>query len=147
MTSQAAGHAGACSILGLALCWGAAPALAAQFDCVIEPSQVLELRSPIEGLIERVNVDRGDFVKKGQELAVLDTAVDRAAAAIAKQRSQMEGAVRSGESGASLSVFGRTVCRAGCRRCKTSLPSSTARGRAPTRGRWTAPTPPTAART
>jgi RND family efflux transporter MFP subunit len=98
MTSQVASRAAACSMLGSVLCWGASAALAAQFDCVIEPSQVLELRSPIEGLIERVNVDRGDFVKKGQELAVLDTSVDRAAAAIAKQRSQMEGAVRSGES-------------------------------------------------
>jgi RND family efflux transporter MFP subunit len=75
-----------------------ASALGAEFDCVIEPRQVLELRSPIEGLIERINVDRGDLVKKGQELAVLDSAVDRAQAAIAKQRSQMDGAVRSGES-------------------------------------------------
>lgn len=87
------------SIFG-ALIFAGAPAsgLGAEFDCVIEPRQVLELRSPIEGLIERVNVDRGDYVKKGQELAVLDTAVDQVQAAIAKQRSQMEGAVRSGES-------------------------------------------------
>jgi len=75
-----------------------APGLGAEFDCIIEPRQVLELRSPIEGLIERVNVDRGDFVRKGQELAVLDTAVDRVQAAIARQRSQMGGAVHSGES-------------------------------------------------
>ncbi len=76
----------------------AGAALAGDFDCVIEPRQTIELRSPIEGLIERVNVDRGDFVRKGQELATLDTSVDRAQAAIAKQRSQMDGAVRSGES-------------------------------------------------
>ena len=76
----------------------ASSALAAEFDCVIEPRQSLELRSPIEGLIERVNVDRGDYVRKGQELAVLDTSVDRVQAAMAKQRSQMEGAVHSGES-------------------------------------------------
>src|SRR3970040_330414 len=76
----------------------ASSALAAEFDCVIEPRQSLELRSPIEGLIERVNVDRGDFVRKGQELAVLDTAVDRVQAAIARARSKMGGAVHSGES-------------------------------------------------
>ena len=87
------------SVIGFALCAGvSAAALAAEFDCIIEPRQVLELRSPIEGLIERVNVDRGDYVRKGQELAVLDTAVERVQAAIASQRSQMEGAVRSGES-------------------------------------------------
>jgi RND family efflux transporter MFP subunit len=75
----------------------AASVLGAEFDCIIEPRQVLELRSPIEGLIERVNVDRGDYVKKGQELAVLDTAVERVQAAIARKRSMMEGAVKSGE--------------------------------------------------
>jgi RND family efflux transporter MFP subunit len=75
-----------------------AVALAGEFDCVIEPKQVIELRSPLEGLIERINVDRGDIVRRGQELVVLDTSLERAAAAIARQRSEMEGAVRSGES-------------------------------------------------
>lgn len=75
-----------------------AAAQAGDFDCVIEPRQVIEVRSPIEGLIDRVNVDRGDVVRKGQELAVLDTSLERAAAAIARQRSEMDGAVRSWES-------------------------------------------------
>lgn len=78
-------------------------ATGAEFNCVIEPRQVLELRSPIEGLIERVNVDRGDYVKKGQELAVLDTSVDRVQAAIAGHRSQMDGAVLSWQSRGELS--------------------------------------------
>jgi RND family efflux transporter MFP subunit len=75
-----------------------APSAAAGFDCVIEPRKVLEIRAPIEGLIEKVGVDRGDLVRAGQEIAVLDTGVERIAAAIAKHRSEMEGAVRSGES-------------------------------------------------
>jgi RND family efflux transporter MFP subunit len=73
-------------------------ALAGDFDCVIEPKQVIELRSPLEGLIDRVLVDRGDVIKKGQELVLLDTTLERAQAAIARQRSQMEGALRSSES-------------------------------------------------
>lgn len=83
-----------------ALAWLAVPAAAwaGDFDCVIEPKQVIELRSPLEGLIERVQVDRGDFVRMGQELVVLDTSLERVQAAIARQRSQMEGAIRSGES-------------------------------------------------
>jgi RND family efflux transporter MFP subunit len=72
--------------------------LAEEFDCIIEPRQVLELRSPIEGLIETVEVSRGDLVHKGQVLAVLDTAVDQVAAEMARQRSKMEGAIRAGES-------------------------------------------------
>lgn len=76
----------------------AQPGVAGEFDCVIEPRQVLELRAPIEGLIESISVDRGDLVRRGQTLAVLDSSVDRASAAVARQRSQMEGAIRSGES-------------------------------------------------
>lgn len=71
---------------------------AAEFDCIIEPRQVLEIRSPLEGLVETMKVDRGDLVSKGQVLAELDTSVDRAQAAIATHRAEMEGAVRSGES-------------------------------------------------
>jgi RND family efflux transporter MFP subunit len=75
-----------------------APAHSGEFDCVIEARKTLELRSPIEGLIDRMSVDRGDLVRQGQEVAVLDTAVDRAQADIARHRSTMAGAVRSGES-------------------------------------------------
>ena len=77
---------------------------AAEFDCVIEPKQVLEIRSPLEGLVMKVNADRGELVRKGQELAVIDTSVDRAQAAIDKFRSELEGAVRSGESKVALTT-------------------------------------------
>lgn len=73
-------------------------AWAGEFDCIIEPRQILEIRSPLEGLVESMLVDRGDRVRKGQVLAELDTSVDRAQAAIAKHKSEMEGAIRSGES-------------------------------------------------
>jgi RND family efflux transporter MFP subunit len=85
-------------IVALPLAAAAVHAPAAQFDCIIEPRQVIELRSPLEGLIDRITVDRGDFVRKGQEVAVLDTSVEQIQAAIAKQRSQMEGAVAAGKS-------------------------------------------------
>lgn len=79
----------------------AAPALHAQageFDCVIEPRQVIEIRSPVEGLIEKLHVDRGEPVRKGQVIAELDASVERAAAAMSKQRAEMEGPVRSATS-------------------------------------------------
>ncbi len=88
-----------CLIVLLALSIAGPPqASAAEFDCIIEPSKVLEIRSPLDGLVETVTVDRGDIVAKGQVLAELDSSVDRAQAAISKHRSEMEGAVRSGES-------------------------------------------------
>lgn len=75
-----------------------AAATAGEFDCVIEPRRTIEVRAPLEGLIDKVNVDRGDTVRRGQELVVLDTSVDRATADIARQKSTMDGAIRSGES-------------------------------------------------
>ena len=88
-----------CAVLGVVTTLATMSDLsAAEFDCMIEPRQVLELRSPIEGLIDRINVDRGEFVKKGQVLAVLDTSVDRVSAEIAKHRANMEGAILAGRS-------------------------------------------------
>jgi RND family efflux transporter MFP subunit len=89
------------ALLSLAFAAGAAaasPAGAGEFDCVIEPRRVIEIRAPIEGIIEKVNVDRGDSVRRGQELVILDSAVDRASAAIARHRSVMEGALKSSQS-------------------------------------------------
>jgi len=85
------------SALVCACLCAAGAARGGDFDCVIEPRQVIELRSTVEGLIEKINVNRGDSVTKGQVLVVLDSAVDRAAAAVAKQRATMDGAIRSGE--------------------------------------------------
>jgi RND family efflux transporter MFP subunit len=89
-------------VMWRASCAGALLALplahGADFDCIVEPRQVIELRSPVEGLIERITVDRGDSVTRGQVLVTLDAGVERAAAAIARHRATMDGAIRSGES-------------------------------------------------
>jgi RND family efflux transporter MFP subunit len=90
--------------IGSALGLSSDSSAAADFDCVIEPRQVLEIRSPIEGLIERVNVDRGDYVVKGQVIAVLDSSIERAAATLAKQRAQMDSGVVAGHSRVELST-------------------------------------------
>lgn len=65
----------------------------AGFDCLIEPRQTVELRSPVEGLIARVLVDRGGWVKRGQVLVELDTQVEQATLAQARHRSQMSGRI------------------------------------------------------
>lgn len=83
--------------------WVSVNSAAAEFECVIQPRQVLEISSPIEGLIERVTVDRGDSVRKGQELAVINTSVEQVLAEGAKFRSQMIGATQAGASKAQLS--------------------------------------------
>ena len=57
----------------------ASPAAAAEsFDCVIDPSAMLRLGSPVAGLLAEVLVDRGDFVTAGQEVARLESGIDAA---------------------------------------------------------------------
>ncbi len=60
----------------LALCF-AAPAQAEMFDCVITPSNVVRVGSPVSGLLDEVFVDQGDLVKPGQRLATLRSEVER----------------------------------------------------------------------
>lgn len=92
--------------LALALA-GLAPAvaLAAEFDCLLEPRRVVEIRSPANGLIERINVDRGQVVRQGDVLVTLDSGYERASLDLARHRATMEGAVRSGESRVEFSTF------------------------------------------
>lgn len=76
------------ALLGLPL---AAPA--GNFECMLEPNQIIEVRSVVEGLIQRIYVQRGDDVRAGQVLVELDSAVERSAAAAAKYRSEADGRV------------------------------------------------------
>ena len=59
------------------------------FDCVIEPSMVVELSSSEDGIIEQVFVDRGDRVEANQILAKLESGLEQAALNYARERSQM----------------------------------------------------------
>jgi len=75
----------------LALATAAAGANAAPstqpLGCLIEPQETTSLGSPVTGIVEKLLVDRGDQVKKGQVLAVLRADVERAAAEVARSRS------------------------------------------------------------
>jgi RND family efflux transporter MFP subunit len=67
----------------------ATPALAEDFDCLIEPTQTIELRSPVVGVLERVHVRRGDKIRKGQLLVTLESDAEKAANDIAQFKAQM----------------------------------------------------------
>lgn len=78
---------------------------AAEFDCLLEPRRVVELRSPTSGLIDRITVDRGQFVRAGQVLVVLDSGLERASADVARHRATMEGPTRSSASRLEFATF------------------------------------------
>ena len=44
----------------------------AGYDCLIEPAQTVELGTPVTGMVEKVLVQRGDRVKRGQVLVGTD---------------------------------------------------------------------------
>src|SRR6476469_11021013 len=57
-------------------------------NCLIQPFVVITITTPVGGLLETVQVDRGDLVKEGQILATLDTSVERATGSV--QHAQAE---------------------------------------------------------
>ena len=71
--------------------WGSqstAYAVSSDLNCLIQPYVVITITTPVGGLLETVEVDRGDLVKEGQILATLDTSLERAQGSV--QHAQAE---------------------------------------------------------
>ena len=66
-----------------------------ELDAMIEPNQTVEIRSPSEGLIKAITVDRGDMVKKDQPLVLLDSGQDQATVALWRFKSKLEAPIKS----------------------------------------------------
>lgn len=90
-------HAGSCLFAVMA---SGAPVAASEgvFECLISPYQTVELRSPTDGLLDKILVRRGDRVEEGQTLVVLESSVEKSAVKIAKYRAQMNGRIQSSKS-------------------------------------------------
>jgi len=67
----------------------------AEFDCVIEPDEVINLSSPVPGILESISVDRSDLVKQGQVLAQLHSGVEKANVELAKAKATFDGDIES----------------------------------------------------
>jgi RND family efflux transporter MFP subunit len=83
------------TLLAAALCANVAAAQSAGaprgLDCMIQPHQIVQIGSAAPGVIERILVDRGEFVKQGQPLVQLQAGVERAALAVARERAAQQG--------------------------------------------------------
>lgn len=91
----------------LALCAWALPVAAqptgAPLACLILPARVAELGSAVIGVVESIEVERGDVVKKGQVLVHLRAEVERASTAVARSRAQSEAELRGAQAARELS--------------------------------------------
>ena len=56
------------------------------YDCLIEASTVIDVSSPVPGILADITVERGDRVSTGQVLARLESAVEEAALELARER-------------------------------------------------------------
>jgi membrane fusion protein, heavy metal efflux system len=70
--------------------------------CLIEPERIAELGSQVIGVADKVLVERGDQVKKGQILATLRSEIEQANVNAAKTRSQLIAEVRTAEANLDL---------------------------------------------
>ncbi len=77
-------------------------AYGAEFRGLIEPHRIIKVGSPADGLLATVDVDRGDVVQKGQVLATLESAVERASMEVARARAEMEGPLKAKQAGMRL---------------------------------------------
>ena len=66
---------------------------AGAYECLLEPWQVVEVRSPVDGIIASISVQRGDFIRARQQLVLLHSEPERAAIESARFRVQMEGQI------------------------------------------------------
>ena len=76
---------------------GANSATQTEFECVIEPQQIVKLASPVVGVIAQLDVDRGDLVRQGQIVGKLEDGVEAATLALARVRATNKSPVKSAE--------------------------------------------------
>ncbi len=70
--------------------------------CLILPDKVADVGSQVIGVIEWIEVERGDTVKKGQVIARLRADVERATNTVARSRADSEGDLRGAIAGRDL---------------------------------------------
>lgn len=66
-------------------------------DCLIEPEMVVEIGSGVEGIVERIDAERGRFVRKGEEIAWLDASVERETLRLAEAQAASDVAIHIAE--------------------------------------------------
>ncbi|HSG90604.1 MAG TPA: efflux RND transporter periplasmic adaptor subunit [Pseudomonadales bacterium] len=82
---------------------GAAPAPDGEalggFDCLLQPYALTELSTREEGVIERIDVSRGELITQGQALVRLQSDVEEAAVALLAKRAQMSAEIEDAQVG------------------------------------------------
>lgn len=94
MNTSATFFRACCMLVFSATTLQAFAARATDFDCMIEPAKVVELRSPVVGILQEVHVRRGDKIRQGQLLVSIESSVERSEVDTARFRSDAQGALQ-----------------------------------------------------
>src|SRR5262245_40282698 len=86
----------------------AAATAAGDFECLLEPRVVVNVGTPVDGVIQEVTVDRGDRVTAGQVVARLEAGVE--AASVEARRARAEFGARKAER--NVELFNRQLISA-----------------------------------
>lgn len=70
-------------------------AMALDYDCLMEPHRVVEIKSAVDGRIESINFERSDSVKSGQPLVIFESTVEQASVALARAKAEMTAELNS----------------------------------------------------
>lgn len=73
------------------------PVWAAEMACLIKPSAEISIGTPVEGLIQTVPVDRGEWVTKGQVIVTLESSLEEATVALSKAKAEAEAMLKSSQ--------------------------------------------------
>ena len=65
-----------------------------ELDCVIEPSEIVDVGVALPGVVQSILADRSDPIKKGDVLVKMDSGVEQAAAELAKARADLTTAIK-----------------------------------------------------
>ena len=82
-------------ILGIVLVTISTAVFGEGVGCTIEPNQRVQISTAVEGVLEDVKVKRGEAVKAGQVIALLQSGVEEAAVKLAKKRAGLEAQINA----------------------------------------------------
>ena len=75
-----------------------------RFDCLIEPLKVINVGSPVQGVIQSLAVERSQLINRGDVLAQIESGVEQASLAQAEVRARMDGEIKSRDADLELAL-------------------------------------------
>lgn len=73
------------------------PVFAETLGCLIEPDKVAEVGAPAIGVINRIAVERGDYVNSGQVLISMKDEIESASRNVASARAQLDAEIKAAQ--------------------------------------------------